>query len=76
MFKINDTLKLRVTENTGEKSSGSSSPFCLCTSKERGGVCLKTQLSWFCILLSNVTTCFGLAWPSSGRNVVNKEISS
>jgi hypothetical protein len=51
--------------------SGSSSPLCFCTSKG-GGICLKTQLSWFCILLSNVTTCFGLAWPSSGRNVVNK----
>jgi hypothetical protein len=36
------------------------------------GVRLKTQLSWFCILLLNVTTFFGLARPSSGRNVVHK----
>jgi hypothetical protein len=42
-------------------------------SKKVGGVRLKTQLSWFCILLPIVTTCFGLARPSSGRNVVHKE---
>jgi hypothetical protein len=42
------------------------------TLKEGGGVHLKTQLSWFCILSPIVTTCFGLARPSSGRNVVNK----
>jgi hypothetical protein len=31
------------------KSSGSSSPLCLCTLKEGSGVRLKTQLSWFCV---------------------------
>jgi hypothetical protein len=42
-------------------------------SKEKGGwVRLKTQLSWFCILLPIVTTCFGLARPFSGHNVVHK----
>jgi hypothetical protein len=40
--------------------------------KRRWGVRLKTQLSWFCILLLIVTTCFGLARPSSGHNVVHK----
>jgi hypothetical protein len=40
--------------------------------KKEVGVRLKTQLSWFCILLPIVTTCLGLARPSSGRNVVHK----
>jgi hypothetical protein len=40
---------------------------CSGSSKEGGGVRLKTQLSWCCILLPIVTTCFGLARPSSGH---------
>jgi hypothetical protein len=52
--------------------SGSSSQLRLCKSKEGGGVRLKHNCLWFCILLPIVTTCFGLARPSSGRNVVHK----
>jgi hypothetical protein len=76
LFYANRTTHIKKTVSQFlqllSKSSGSSSLLSLCKSKEGGGVRLKTQLSWFCILLQIVTTCFGLARPSSGRNVVHK----
>jgi hypothetical protein len=72
IYKNSTNIPPIITINRIYESSGSSSPLCLCKSKEGGGVRLKTQLSWFYILLPIVTTCFGLARPSSGRNVVHK----
>jgi hypothetical protein len=47
---------VKITELKCEysKSSGSSSPLCLYISKEGGGLCIKTQLSWICIFIVEI----------------------